>query len=241
MKHCEIVRDLLPLYIEDMTSQGSEDFIRDHLSCCSSCMEEYKRMAAPVLPQPEPNEKWKAALEAQRQTEKKQKRRSILLWSVLLLALLALGVPQLKHYINTHKTTTQKITSMEAEEILTLCPAVVPTAEELDFMSWGATLPFLTNTDRSILPEEFMPYRLGLIPEDARIGELWGRKQIWTIDYFYDNKRIMLVYYDEDMDGIYDQLEKFVSPHHFENNHSMPFYSATYNRKIATTQYTMYN
>ncbi len=239
MKHCEIVCDLLPLYIEDMTSQGSKEFIRDHLSCCNNCMEEYKRMTAPVLPQPDTNEKWKSALEAQRQAEKKQKWHSILLWGVLLLALLALGVPQLKHYINTHKTTTHKITSMEAEEILTLCPAVVPTEKELYFLSRASTLPILTETGRVIPEEEFAPYRDGLIPSEAQIGYIDGGKYYLSIDYFVDSQRTSLTYTDEDMDGTFDSLQKFIHPP-YQEGFDMPYYSATYITRTATTQYEMH-
>lgn len=39
---CEIVRDLLPLYIDDVCSEESRQLVEEHLSSCSGCKEEYE-------------------------------------------------------------------------------------------------------------------------------------------------------------------------------------------------------
>lgn len=36
---CDIIRDLLPLYAEDMVSEASKEMVREHLSQCPDCME----------------------------------------------------------------------------------------------------------------------------------------------------------------------------------------------------------
>lgn len=41
---CEIIRDLLPLYIDDVASQGSRQMVEDHLVECAECREMLKRM-----------------------------------------------------------------------------------------------------------------------------------------------------------------------------------------------------
>ena len=236
MNHCEIVRDLLPLYIEDITASGTTEYVREHLSCCSACMEEYRRMTAPASPLPDPNEKWKDALEAQRQAERRQKRRSIILWSILLLAILALSVPQLKHYINTHKTIPHKVTAIEAEEILSLCPAVVPTEEELYFLTQVSTLPILTETDRPIPEEELLPFCTDLIPPEASLGYIDGNQYYLIIGYFVGDQRVSISYTDKDMDGTFELLTKYVHQAHQENTNA-PYYSATYYSLTATTIY----
>lgn len=236
MNYCEIVRDLLPLYIEDITAPGTTEFIREHLSCCPECMEEYRRMTIPTSPLPDPNEKWKSALEAQRKAEKKQKRRSILLWSILLFAIMALSVPQVKHYINTHKTTAQKVTAIEAEEILTLCPAVVPTEEELYFLTRISALPILTEASQVISEEAFAPYRDDLIPPEASLGYIDGNQYYLIIDYFVGDQHVGLSYTDKDMDGTFELLTKYVHPGYQEDTNT-PYYSATYHSHTATTLY----
>lgn len=39
---CNIVKDLLPLYRENMVSEDSEEFVRQHLQRCAGCRQEYE-------------------------------------------------------------------------------------------------------------------------------------------------------------------------------------------------------
>ncbi len=41
---CNIVRDLLPLYVENMASDDTMSFVSAHLRSCSSCSAEYENM-----------------------------------------------------------------------------------------------------------------------------------------------------------------------------------------------------
>lgn len=45
---CEIVRDLLPLYIDDACSEGSRRLVREHLKNCAECEKEYRLMMQPA-------------------------------------------------------------------------------------------------------------------------------------------------------------------------------------------------
>lgn len=42
--NCEIIRDLLPLYIDDVASHGSRQMVEDHLDECADCRDMLKRM-----------------------------------------------------------------------------------------------------------------------------------------------------------------------------------------------------
>lgn len=44
---CEIIRDLLPLYAEDMVSEKSKEAVEEHLEECEDCKAFYQRMTAP--------------------------------------------------------------------------------------------------------------------------------------------------------------------------------------------------
>ena len=46
-KDCSIVRDLLPLYVEDMVSADTGAFVKEHLEVCGECKGEYDRMKLP--------------------------------------------------------------------------------------------------------------------------------------------------------------------------------------------------
>ncbi len=43
-KECSIVRDLLPLYVEQMVSAETGEFVKEHLNGCEGCREAYERM-----------------------------------------------------------------------------------------------------------------------------------------------------------------------------------------------------
>lgn len=49
MKNCAIVKDLLPLYIEDMVSTETELFIKEHLETCEDCRSEYDILKSEAL------------------------------------------------------------------------------------------------------------------------------------------------------------------------------------------------
>lgn len=47
-QECEIIKDLLPSYIEGLTSERTNEFIEQHLKKCSSCKNSYEIMSADI-------------------------------------------------------------------------------------------------------------------------------------------------------------------------------------------------
>ena len=48
---CNIIKDLLPLYVEDMVSEDSKALVDDHLCSCDSCTKELAELKkAPKVP-----------------------------------------------------------------------------------------------------------------------------------------------------------------------------------------------
>lgn len=45
---CNVVRDLLPLYVDDVLSDDSRKIVDGHLSICTECMDYYKKMNDPA-------------------------------------------------------------------------------------------------------------------------------------------------------------------------------------------------
>lgn len=68
--NCNIIRDLIPLYIDGCCSEESREEIKKHLECCRECKSFYEEMDAPVEVQktafaPKPSHKinqWKASV-----------------------------------------------------------------------------------------------------------------------------------------------------------------------------------
>jgi len=44
---CEVIRDLLPSYVDKLTSEVTNDIVKEHLTGCKECTGEYERMIAP--------------------------------------------------------------------------------------------------------------------------------------------------------------------------------------------------
>lgn len=47
---CSIVCDLLPLYAEDMVSEDTAEFVKEHLGNCTTCRAELEKLRKPVQP-----------------------------------------------------------------------------------------------------------------------------------------------------------------------------------------------
>lgn len=47
--NCDIIKDLLPLYVDGVVSESSEAEIRRHLEQCASCRKEYQDMTAELI------------------------------------------------------------------------------------------------------------------------------------------------------------------------------------------------
>ena len=45
-KHCEVIRDLLPLYADDVCSERSRELIEEHLRECPECSAELEKLRA---------------------------------------------------------------------------------------------------------------------------------------------------------------------------------------------------
>ena len=86
---CEVVKDLLPSYIDGLTSETTNELIRAHLQGCEDCRTAYERMRDPERT---------AEQDAQEKREidylkKNRKRnRTILIWSIVGALLLTAGV-----------------------------------------------------------------------------------------------------------------------------------------------------
>ena len=51
--NCDIIRDLLPLYAEHITSEATNALVEEHLAECEACRAELEQMEQPVPVRPE--------------------------------------------------------------------------------------------------------------------------------------------------------------------------------------------
>lgn len=54
-KECDIVRDLLPLYKDEVCSEGSRKLVEEHIKICSDCAKELEKMKEDIVCKPSEN------------------------------------------------------------------------------------------------------------------------------------------------------------------------------------------
>lgn len=232
MNRCPVIRDLLPIYIEGLASEESVALVEAHLHTCPNCKGEYDTLLSPVRPQragenknippfhESGEEKHIKALpragedkiiKALQKAEKKRKRRSILLVILCLAAVLGTFGLYLKHQYNHHAYIKHRTTVLSPEEVPSLCPSLILTEEEMDFLEDPGTVFSLLYKERVIPHEEILPYIQDLLPPQATLMEVDGNLGVLCIDYFLPGERILLSYIDLDGDRAFDHLQKLVS------------------------------
>ena len=78
MERCEIIRDLLPVYIDGLTSEETAKVVEEHLSHCANCRVLLAQMQTPV-PEYDPmrNVEFRKVLKKQRDRNTKKSRCSL--------------------------------------------------------------------------------------------------------------------------------------------------------------------
>jgi len=102
INECSIVRDILPLYLEDMVSEDTAAFIRQHLEKCESCRKELEALKSDgdiADVSDEQTDEDKAALLALKKKLRRKKITTIAVTALCIIAAVALCV-QFYFYMN---------------------------------------------------------------------------------------------------------------------------------------------
>lgn len=89
-KQCEIVQDLLPLYVDGACSEASAEMIKEHLETCSDCNAIYQQMCSHTNEDILQKEK-DGVINRHERKEKKKSRRNIIL-AVLLSVIICFSI-----------------------------------------------------------------------------------------------------------------------------------------------------
>lgn len=91
---CELIRDLLPLYVDGVCSEESKAAVEAHLQDCADCQEEYHKLENAGQKQPEPDLVGKEWEESLKRVKRKLilKRLAVIAVSAALTAALATAV-----------------------------------------------------------------------------------------------------------------------------------------------------
>lgn len=108
---CDIIKDILPLYAEDMVSQPTKDMVNDHLAECEGCTKELEALRKP---QKLPVE---ADVIALKRVEAAIRRRKVLTVAAAIMTMLALVVTAWAWLLTPYTLTAEEaIESVELTE-----------------------------------------------------------------------------------------------------------------------------
>ena len=107
---CEVVRDLLPSYVDGLTSETTNQLVNGHLEGCVPCRAALDAMRAPGTEPAEESEKEIDYLKKNRRSN-----RAVVLWSIVgvLLAVLAVGL--LRLFVIGEPLSADAVAVMELE------------------------------------------------------------------------------------------------------------------------------
>lgn len=204
---CEIIRDLLPLYADKLTSEASSRQIEDHVKTCPECRRLRDEMCAPL--EPEPEETQEQILE---RVYRKQRRKTILAWAAITLALVLavwafLEVQFSGELIYAASTNEEKILKEVpalalTEEELALAEAILEIPAVRDVMSDDSQESAVLDTQQVM--QDFAP----ILPEGARFTEIFVFRNSVFISIINGKEYTCLQYTDADQTGHIDLLAK---------------------------------
>lgn len=175
---CEIIRDILPLYAEDMVSQPTREMVEEHLDECEACTQELEALRKP---QKVPAEVDVTSLK--RVGDAIRRRRILSVMAVLLFITTVLLGGALMLDANIYLTAEQAIESVEALEdgtirihptaIVTTVGSYVIGGPDDSLGNYGVV--YATRLSMLLFPKEKTPYES--MPEEIKAlvaEEDWG-------------------------------------------------------------------
>ena len=121
---CEIIRDLLPLYQDDICSEKSRNAIEEHIKECESCRTYLKKMECEILLATDKiggtEEEWKGFREFSEKVSKRLNRRIVMAGGVILLVCMMLMVILSSNAVQSYHLSRIAAKDIKAEEVYQL-------------------------------------------------------------------------------------------------------------------------
>lgn len=232
--NCNVIRDLLPLYTDGLTSSQTNQLIEEHIPSCPDCRAVLEHQLSPMESAPPANgcDYMKALC--------KQKRRNRIrtICVCLLVPFLILLIWWI--HMETHFTViSPKIDSTNPAFILKKEPRTALTEEEIELAQTLFALPIIRESFPSTGHVLLSPSQLeGIltVPENASVADIVLLSDYVILDYQQDGTRIMLEYIDADHTGNVDLIRKTVSTP--EKNGKVKYvYTAIYHAATKEAEY----
>ena len=195
-KNCNIVNDLLPLYVDDVLSDDSKQFVEEHLSSCDTCKKQLEKMKIDVTTLPKDKD-----VKPFKKIRRKLITRLILI-VVLAVALMAGWVFVWVTYIPVKYVGDQFIADMD---VVFMDDGVYLRRENLS--SRGDIMMYYSDED--IDNGVIRLYIAESVPDHFRLG--WYENTCYTKisnDYISPENVTQVIYTDKDWNPLYTLWEK---------------------------------
>ena len=246
---CEVIRDLLPLCADGVASDESRAAVEEHIQTCGECRALYESMCAPMEAQKAPKEP--DYMDAVRRQKKENRRFFLLAYGITLGVLLLLvagwklkNMPKVQGwYLDTKPITAAQM----AEEM----PQALLTRAEKELAKVIFSMPEVqdalanpSDDSMATLPEELyreLMIQAGFDPDSVKHGyaDIMGRTVY--LDWYNDEYRCIMEFYDADESGHTDILRKSVTHRvptggvMIEIPHEIPIYVVEINAALIRT------
>ena len=146
---CEVIRDLLPSYVDGLTGEATNALVEAHLDSCSDC-----RAALAVMRIPEPQISQEEQKEVNFLKKNKRRNRRIALASILTALALLFGLLGIRLYVTGDKLGGESVyarTEVDGNQ-LTLTCACIDSLHAVSNLRFSEKDGIVTATAGSVLP-----------------------------------------------------------------------------------------
>ncbi len=206
MNRCDIIQDLIPLYVDKQASAASCKLIEKHAADCDACKTLLAQMGAPLEQEPT-DEIWLY----QKALERRKRIRRILVVVVCVLLLVCWWL-----YMETHYTLNEwKVVSTDGKQIVAEMPHLAFFEGEIELAEKVCTMPQFQDPN---VTWESVSDELGIyFPDNAKVLSVIAESDSIIFRYDIDSVRVTVYYCDYHADGVLDRIIKFVRPETDEN------------------------
>jgi predicted nucleic acid-binding Zn ribbon protein len=206
-KECDVIRDLLPLYVDEACSEASAEKVRDHLAVCSDCYAVFQQMCSDTNEELLKKEKESILQRHEKKEKAKTTIKSISIVSAVL-SILFLTV-YIAGFINVVKVWCRESDMYSIEERKKAAEAIKESYDDPDYPQWLHSITYTTDE----ICKESLEYcnSFGKIYEECMVFQVRIDHKDWGWNYCCHDETIYLVKTEEgEWDVLTGSRERFL-------------------------------
>jgi predicted nucleic acid-binding Zn ribbon protein len=206
-KECDVIRDLLPLYVDEACSEASAEKVKNHLAVCSDCYAVFQQMCSDTNEELLKKEKESILQRHEKKEKAKTTIKSISIVSAVL-SILFLTV-YIAGFINVVKVWCRESDMYSIEERKAAAEAIKESYDDPDSSQWLHSITYTTDE----ICKESLEYcnSFGKIYEECMVFQVRIDHKDWGWNYCCHDETIYLVKTEEgEWDVLTGSRERFL-------------------------------